>query len=224
MSERPEEAGREDSPKPAATPAPLRLVVGLGNPGASYTNTRHNVGFMVVEKIATDIIEPFEHSKRWNADIARFGQGNYLAKPQTYMNLSGEAVAQIAHFYRIEPKEILVVFDDIALPLGRLRIRPKGSAGGHNGMKSLIQELGTEDFPRLRLGIGNNDLPGEMINHVLGKFSKSEQSELEKSVERAVLAVCHIRDHGLQDAMTLFNAAAEKKKPDPNQEESQQSS
>ena len=123
-----------------------------------------------------------------------------------------EAVAAIAHFYRIEPAEILVIYDDIALPLGRLRIRGKGSAGGHNGMKSIIQHLGTDQFPRLRVGIGNSELPGEMVNHVLGKFSKSEQSELEKALERAVLATCHIRDHGLQDAMTLFNAAAQKKK------------
>jgi PTH1 family peptidyl-tRNA hydrolase len=209
MSERLEEQGREDSPQSPL----LRLVVGLGNPGANYSNTRHNVGFLVVDRLAADGQEPFEHSKRWNADVARFGQGRYLAKPQTFMNLSGEAVAQIAHFYRIEPAEILAIYDDLALPLGRLRIRSKGSAGGHNGMKSLIQHLGTDSFPRLRLGIGNDALPGEMVNHVLGKFSKSEQSELEKAVERAVLAVCHIRDHGLQDAMTLFNAAADKKKP-----------
>jgi PTH1 family peptidyl-tRNA hydrolase len=191
----------------------LRLVVGLGNPGPKYANTRHNVGFLIVEKLAADAGEPFEHSKRWVADVARFGQGNYLAKPQTYMNLSGEAVAKIAHFHRIEPAEILVIYDDIALPLGRLRIRPKGSAGGHNGMKSIIQHLGTDQFPRLRVGIGNADLPGEMVDHVLGKFLNSERSELEKAVERAVLATCHIRDHGLQDAMTLFNAAEEKKTP-----------
>ena len=221
MSDRPADNGREpsDAPAPAEAPAPLRLVVGLGNPGPKYTNTRHNVGFLVVEKLAADAGEPFEHSRRWVADIARFGQGNYLAKPQTYMNLSGEAVAKIAHFYRIEPAEILVVYDDIALPLGRLRIRPKGSAGGHNGMKSIIQHLGTDQFPRLRVGIGNADLPGEMVDHVLGKFSKSERSELEKAVERAVLAVCHIRDHGLPDAMTLFNAAATKKPPAQKAEE-----
>lgn len=209
MSERPDEPGREES----SPPEPLRLVVGLGNPGASYANTRHNVGFMVVEELAADVHEPFEHSKRWIADVARFGQGSYLAKPQTFMNLSGEAVAKMAHFYRIEPSEILIIYDDIALPLGRLRIRGKGSAGGHNGMKSLIQHLGTDLFPRLRVGIGNTDLPGEMVDHVLGKFSKSEQSELEKALERAVLAVCHIRDHGLQDAMTKFNAVPQKKKP-----------
>jgi len=221
MSDRPEDQGRDSSPQaaePAKTaPAPLRLVVGLGNPGPDYTNTRHNVGFLVVEKLASDENEPFEHSKRWVAEVARFGQGNYLAKPQTYMNLSGEAVSKMAHFYRIEPSEILVIYDDIALPLGRLRIRPKGSAGGHNGMKSIIQHLGTENFARLRVGIGNADLPGALVNHVLGKFSKSEQSELEKAVERAVLATCHIRDHGLQDAMTLFNTA--EKKPVKKREE-----
>ena len=226
MSSGPEEPGHgagspppatpapEPSPPPAPpTPTPLRLVVGLGNPGPKYANTRHNVGFMIVDELAASAGDPFEFSKRWDAEVARFGQGNYLAKPQTFMNLSGEAVAKIAHFYRIEPAEILVIYDDVALPLGRLRIRPKGSAGGHNGMKSIIQHLGTEQFPRLRVGIGNTELPGAMVNHVLGKFSKSEQSELEKAIERAVLAVCHIRDRGLQDAMTLFNAAAEQKKP-----------
>jgi len=234
MSDRPATQGRDQAAAPAtpdASAPALRLVVGLGNPGPKYSNTRHNVGFLVAEKLAADANEPFEHSKRWVADVARFGQGNYLVKPQTYMNLSGEAVAQIAHFYRIEPAEILVIFDDVALPLGRLRIRPKGSAGGHNGMKSIIQHLGTDHFPRLRLGIGNTNLPGEMINHVLGKFLNSERSELEKAVDRAVLAVCHIRDHGLQDAMTLFNAAAETNQPatenaessaapDPNQDQS----
>ncbi|MGI9243262.1 MAG: aminoacyl-tRNA hydrolase [Verrucomicrobiales bacterium] len=216
MSARPADPGRDDQAdepsRPAPDPTPLRLVVGLGNPGAKYANTRHNVGFLIIERLASDAHEPFEQSKRWVAEIARFGQGSYLVKPQTYMNLSGEAVAKIAHFYRIAPAEILVIYDDIALPLGRLRIRGKGSAGGHNGMKSLIQHLGTDQFPRLRVGIGNSDLPGEMVDHVLGKFSNSERSELEKAVDRAVLATCHIRDHGLQDAMTVFNAAAQPKK------------
>lgn len=220
MSARPADQGRDQPDAAQETPPPLRLIVGLGNPGPQYANTRHNVGFLVADALAAKENEPFEHSKRWSSDIARFGQGRYLAKPQTFMNLSGEAVGTIAHFYRIEPAEILVIYDDIALPLGRLRIRPKGSAGGHNGMKSIIQHLGTEHFPRLRVGIGSTDNHGGMIDHVLGKFSKSERSELEKAVERAVLAVCHIRDHGLQDAMTLFNAAAEKKKPATQPEES----
>jgi PTH1 family peptidyl-tRNA hydrolase len=219
MSARPADQGRSE---PAQSPGPgsasgsqqqLRLVVGLGNPGPKYANTRHNVGFLVVEKLAEDAGEAFEHSKRWVADVARFGHGKYIVKPQTFMNLSGEAVAKIAHFYRIEPAEILVIYDDIALPLGRLRIRGKGSAGGHNGMRSIIQHLGTDQFPRLRVGIGNTELPGGMIDHVLGKFLNSERSELEKAVDRAVLATCHLRDHGLQDAMTSFNAAAEPKKP-----------
>ena len=220
MSDRPAAQGRAEEAEEAEEPGsgsgshqPLRLVVGLGNPGPKYTNTRHNVGFLVVEKLAETEGEAFEHSKRWLADVARFGQGSYLVKPQTYMNLSGEAVAKIAHFYRIEPEEILVIYDDIALPLGRLRIRGKGSAGGHNGMRSIIQHLGTEHFPRLRVGIGNNELPGGMIDHVLGKFLNSERSELEKAVDRAVLATCHIRDRGLQDAMAVFNAAAEPKSP-----------
>jgi PTH1 family peptidyl-tRNA hydrolase len=214
MGARPADRGRDLSPshQPGAgsepsEPAAPRLIIGLGNPGPKYVGTRHNVGFLVVEKLAADHHEPFEHSKRWVADVARFGHGCYLAKPLTYMNLSGEAVAKIAQFYRIEPAQILVVYDDIALPLGRLRIRPSGSAGGHNGMRSIIQHLGTERFPRLRVGIGNTETQGDTVGHVLGKFSKSERSELEKAVERAVLAVCHIRDHGLQDAMTLFNAA-----------------
>ncbi|MFP6874082.1 MAG: aminoacyl-tRNA hydrolase [Verrucomicrobiales bacterium] len=187
----------------------LRLIVGLGNPGREYVDTRHNVGFMVVDHLANDLGLSFNDEKRWTAKIARFGD-RHLLKPQTYMNESGLAVGKVAAFYKINPVQILVLYDDIDLPLGRLRIRGSGSAGGHNGMRSVINHLGTEDFPRLRLGIGWGGKGA--IKHVLGKFRDEERSELEKSVKNAVLALTLIIKQGLPAAMTRFNAVGETKK------------
>ena len=133
----------------------------------------------------------------------------YLLKPQTFMNESGSAVGKVAAFYKIDPAQVLVLYDDIDLPLGRLRIRQGGSAGGHNGMRSLINHLGTQDFPRLRVGIGTG-VKGT-VKHVLGKFRDEERSELEKAVKKAVLALTVIIEHGLPVAMTRFNTVVERK-------------
>ena len=190
----------------------LRLIVGLGNPGREYVDTRHNVGFMVVDHLANDLRLSFNDEKRWTAKIARDG-ARYLLKPQTYMNESGLAVGKVATFYKIDPDQILILYDDIDLPLGRLRIRGSGSAGGHNGMRSVINHLGTQDFPRLRLGIGWGGKGA--IKHVLGKFSDEERSELEKSVKNAVLALTVIIEQGLPVAMTRFNAVGETKQEAP---------
>ena len=189
---------------------PPRLVVGLGNPGGKYAETRHNVGFMAVDKIAADAGVSFDTEKRWKTEIAKDG-ARYLLKPQTFMNDSGLAVGKVASFYKIEPDEILVIYDDLELPLGRMRIRAGGSAGGHNGMRSLIAHLGTDRFPRLRLGIGRQG--GSTISHVLGKFRDDERSELEKSLKNAVLATALIATEGISAAMTRFNSIGKPPKP-----------
>ena len=191
----------------------MRMIVGLGNPGKDYIDTRHNAGFMVVDQYASGLGLCYSDEKRWKSKISKNGDC-YLIKPQTYMNDSGVAVGQVAAYYKIRPTEILVLYDDMDLPLGRLRIRGSGSAGGHNGMRSVINHLGTQDFPRLRIGIGAG-VKGT-VKHVLGKFRDEERSELEKSVKNAVLALAVIIEQGLPEAMTRFNSIVEteKKKED----------
>ena len=191
----------------------MRMIVGLGNPGKDYIDTRHNAGFMVVDQYASGLGLCYSDEKRWKSKISKNGDC-YLIKPQTYMNESGVAVGQMAAYYKIRPTEILVLYDDMDLPLGRLRIRGSGSAGGHNGMRSVINHLGTQDFPRLRIGIGAG--AKGTVKHVLGKFRDEERSELEKSVKNAVLALAVIIEQGLPEAMTRFNSIVEteKKKED----------
>ena len=190
---------------------PPRLIVGLGNPGKKYADTRHNIGFMVLDHLAEKAGVNFAGERRWKTQIAKDG-ARYLLKPQTFMNDSGVAVAKAAAFYKIDPSEVLVIYDDLDLSLGRLRLRGSGSAGGHNGMRSIISHLGTQSFPRLRIGIGRTGM--EAVGHVLGKFRDEERSELEKSVKNAVLAVALIVGQGLSAAMTRFNAPpAVKKQP-----------
>ena len=179
-----------------------RLIVGLGNPGPEYRDTRHNVGFMIVDRLAAREGAPFRRERRWKAEVTQFGS-TLLCKPLTFMNLSGESVRPLSSFYKIEPTEILVVLDDMALPLGRLRIRPSGSAGGHNGLQSIIENFGTQDIPRLRVGIGA--ALGEAIGHVLGRFALDETAPLEQSLARAVDAIDCARSHGLAAAMNAYN-------------------
>lgn len=191
------------------------LVVGLGNPGSKYARTRHNVGFEVLDRIAADGDLTWTQHSRWNSQVAR-SEGCLWLKPQTYMNLSGQAVQAIRSFYQIPPERILVVFDDFSLPLGSLRLRSAGSAGGQNGMKDIIRTLGTEGIPRLRLGIGSPaespetgraaDRP-DAIDHVLSPFRADEAELLEKSLARAVDAVHCARHHGLEEAMNRFNGS-----------------
>jgi PTH1 family peptidyl-tRNA hydrolase len=198
--------------------AHFRLVVGLGNPGKDYQNTRHNVGFEIVEEVARRSGARWSAEKKWEADVARIGAG-WLVKPQTFMNLSGRAVAAICHFHKVDASEILVVYDDVALAPGRLRLRASGSAAGHKGVKSIIQSLGTENFARLKFGIGRAaDMAsrdkkeaegGELTSHVLGKFSCVEREELEKRVARAADAVNYALAHGLAAAMNNYNEPPE---------------
>ena len=181
----------------------FRLLVGLGNPGREYSGTRHNVGFMVLDRLAAAMGATFRADKKWQADTASNG-GVWLLKPQTYMNLSGESVSALVRFYQIEPARVLVVLDDMALPLGRLRIRERGSHGGHNGLRSILEHLGTQDVPRLRVGIGSSE-PGAAVGHVLGRFAVDERPLVEQSLDRAVEAVRFAQENDLPSAMNKFN-------------------
>jgi PTH1 family peptidyl-tRNA hydrolase len=185
----------------------IRLVVGLGNPGAEYNRTRHNVGFEVVDFLASEWGLAWQHSKSWHALWAK-GEKAILVKPASYMNRSGEPLSAVAGFYKIEPAEILVVLDDFALELGRLRLRPEGSAGGHNGLESILNHLGTDGIPRLRIGIGAAPNEGA-VNYVLGRFLAEEVPVVEKTIERAAAAVKCAIDKGVLSAMNLFNKIPE---------------
>lgn len=171
----------------------VKLIVGLGNLGKKYERTRHNFGFAAVDEVARALRVDFSPSSfKGELAVATHPVHDkvFLLKPQTYMNLSGESAAPLASFYKIPPEDILVLFDDLDLPLGRMRFAAKGSAGGHNGIKSLIQHLGTTDFPRLKLGIGRPTHPGfEVVDYVLQKFSKEEAIIAEKVLKLAAEAV-----------------------------------
>ena len=184
------------------------LVVGLGNPGEKYENTRHNAGFLVADELGERGRFPIQRLKfkaLTNA-AAIGGQGALVMKPATYMNLSGEAVGEAARFYKVAPNHVLVISDDVSLPLGKLRIRTGGSAGGHNGLKSVIQHLGTDQFPRLKVGVGGKPHPDyDMADWVLGKLQGEDKKVMDEAVKRAAEAVeCFLRD-GPQKAMNRFN-------------------
>ena len=185
----------------------VRLVVGLGNPGTEYHRTRHNVGFNVVDLLASEWGLTWQQAKNWHALWAK-GEKAILVKPTSYMNRSGEPLAAVANFYKIAPAEILVVLDDLALELGRLRLRSEGGTGGHHGLESIIVQFGTEAIPRLRLGIGAS--PSEdAVNYVLGRFFDEEQPVVENMLGRAVDAVKCAIDKGVLSAMNLFNKSPE---------------
>ena len=188
--------------------APIRLVAGLGNPSREYQRTRHNIGFMVLDRLAADAQLPWEFSAKWNAGWAK--SDVTLVKPATFMNRSGEAVAAIANFYKIAAEEVLVVLDDFALPLGRLRLRAQGSSGGHNGLESIFEHFGTEVVARLRVGIGAAPVQGA-TDYVLSRFFEEEQPLLDATIRRAADAVKCAIDKGLIAAMNLFNQPPEEK-------------
>jgi peptidyl-tRNA hydrolase, PTH1 family len=186
----------------------LKLIVGLGNPGRDYEHTRHNVGFQVAEELARRYRVTLKNQAKWKAravKIPDIGDGVLLAEPTTFMNLSGFAVRELASFHKIAPSDLLVVYDDADLPLGRLRLRPSGSAGGHNGLKSIIQELGTNEIPRLRVGVGRQD--GELKNHVLGRFDSDEKPQIDAAVKRAADAAEVFVKESILAAMNQYNAA-----------------
>ena len=181
------------------------LIVGLGNPGRQYEDTRHNVGFMVLDQLAATAGAAFQSVPKWQSHLAKLpGCGTILLKPQTIMNLSGRAIQQILSFHKWPPEQMLVIYDDVALPLGALRFREKGSAGGHNGIKSILQHLGDDGFPRLKLGIGSSQ-PGEMVGHVLGKFAPDERPALENMLATALEAVQLARSQGIATAANRYH-------------------
>ena len=185
--------------------ADLRLVAGLGNPGSQYVDTRHNVGFMVIDCLAGKKGVTFSRSATWGSSWAKWGD-TLLVKPLKYMNQSGDVIGRFAHYFKIQPEEILVVVDDVALPLGRLRLRPSGSDGGLNGLRSIIEYLG-ETFMRLRIGIGASAEAEPLIDHVLGKFDRSERPAVDKAIERATEAIEHVAHDGIASAMNNYNRA-----------------
>ena len=184
------------------------LLVCLGNPGKQYENTRHNIGFLAADELARR--EGIKVNKlRYRAltgELRVGGQRVLVLKPQTYMNLSGEAVKLAGGFYKIPPDHVLVISDDVALPLGKLRIRSGGSAGGHNGLKNIIAHLGTDQFPRIRVGVGAPQHPEhEMVDWVIGGFTPAERKVVDEAVGRAVDAAVCVIEKGVQEAQNRFN-------------------
>ena len=185
----------------------IRLIAGLGNPGSEYAATRHNIGFMVVDQLAAQFGSRWERSAKWDALLAKCSDV-LLVKPLSFMNRSGHPVFAIAQFYKIVPEEILVVLDDLALPLGRLRLRAGGGPGGHNGLESIIIQFGTEEIPRLRIGIGEAPREGS-VDYVLSRFSEEEKPVVRSTIDRALEAVKCAIDNGLVSAMNTFNKSEE---------------
>jgi len=199
----------------------IRLVVGLGNPGSQYEKTRHNVGFEVLEQLAEALVLDWKKDRKSKALVARDGTDLILVKPQTFMNLSGQSVARLAGFFKVPKDGILIVYDDVDTVLGKNKFKPKGSAGGHNGIKSIIACLGTNEFPRLKIGIGASGGKGEMVGHVLGRFSEEEAPVIEESIGQCVESVRFAVENGLSAAMNHFNRR-EKPKKEPKKQKSEE--
>lgn len=191
----------------------MYVIAGLGNPGKKYENTRHNMGFRVVDAIAANNninVNKIKH-KALVGDGRIAGQKVLLVKPQTFMNLSGESLREIVNYYDVEPENIIVIYDDFDTDLGALRIRKKGSAGSHNGMKSVINELQFQNFPRIRVGIGDSNNK-DWVNFVIGRMNSSEEKIVNEAIDNAARAVEVIIADGVDRAMNQFNVKKEKKK------------
>ncbi|EDX85948.1 peptidyl-tRNA hydrolase [Synechococcus sp. PCC 7335] len=190
-----------------------RLIVGLGNPGTKYERTRHNIGFEIIDALANSFSNvSLTPNKRFQGATGEFwsaGERVVLLKPTTYMNRSGQAVRAVLDWYKLEPTAVLVIYDDMDLPTGRLRMRLSGGAGGHNGMKSIISHLGTKEFPRLRVGVGSADKSGDrdgaVVSHVLGRFSPSDRKIVDAVIPMAVDAVDLSLRKGVERSMNLYN-------------------
>ena len=185
----------------------MYLIVGLGNPENEYAHTRHNMGFDTINQIAkNNNIQITKNTFKGLCESTIIqNQKVILLKPQTYMNLSGESVKEVAEFYNLKPEEIIVIYDDIDIEKGHIKIRKKGGAGSHNGMKSVVEELQSTDFARIRVGIGQPEFKSDMINYVIGKVSQEEQEILQQGVEKAAKAVEEILKNGIDIAMNKFN-------------------
>lgn len=186
----------------------MKIVVGLGNPGPRYDGTRHNVGFAVIDNLASGPgVSRFQ--SRFEADVAEWLPGNdkvLLVKPATFMNLSGRCVRQAVDFFRVPLADLFIVCDDVNLPLGKLRVRAKGTHGGHNGLRDIQAHLGTTEYARLRIGVDAANESGDLVDHVLGRFRPSERAVMDDAVARAVQAVVYWLSHGTQACMNQYNA------------------
>ena len=186
------------------------LIVGLGNPGKEYERTRHNAGWLAIDRLAEKLGCKIDKGKFQGlyGQASYGGNKLYLLKPMTYMNLSGRSVVQLSAYYHIPPQNIIVLFDDISLEPGRLRIRADGSAGGHNGIKSIIAELGSQDFPRVKIGVGGKAHPDQnLADHVLSGFSASEEKALSSAFDRAADAALSIMDRGVPETANRYNGS-----------------
>lgn len=186
--------------------SPTRLVVGLGNPGPKYEDTRHNVGFRVVDALADRLRVSFDH--KHDALVGWTQHKNRrigLAKPLTFMNRSGQSVAPLCEYNNLTPADLIVVVDDLDLPVGTIRLRPSGSSGGHNGLENVAQHLGSTEFPRLRIGIGDDFARGEQVDYVLSSFTPEEQPKIQSAIEDAGEAVLTTVREDLETAMNRFN-------------------
>jgi peptidyl-tRNA hydrolase, PTH1 family len=190
----------------------LHLIVGLGNPGGDYARTRHNAGFLVAERLAERWRASWNYDKKFNARLARAERSSQrvlLCEPQTYMNASGEAVGAVAAYYQVPRTRLVVLVDDADLPLGELRLRPGGSSGGHHGLESVEQHLGTRDYARLRIGIGRQDGARDITGYVLGRFNSTEAVLVDKILTVASDQVETWLDAGIQKAMSQFNGVVD---------------
>lgn len=188
----------------------MKLIVGLGNPGKNYEHTRHNAGFLAADFLANFLgFEPFRKSSKHDAEMTEGsigGEKALLLKPQTFMNLSGRSVQSAMQFYKISTEDLVVIYDEAELPFGTLRVRPQGSAGGHNGMKSIIQELGTDDFTRVRLGIGAlEEFKGSLESYVLGKLSDDEMELMQAQFEKLPKLLETLLSEGVEATMQVYN-------------------
>jgi len=191
----------------------VKVVAGLGNPGGKYEGTPHNVGFDAVDKLAERCNCQFKYSLRFKAEVAKTDIGSesvVLIKPQTFMNLSGEAVGALLRFYKVTASELVVLFDDVDLELGRIRVKPDGGSGGHKGLASVIQHVGTGKFVRVRMGVGRGNGQGGVMSHVLRKFASDDRDSVESMVSKAVDSVYEILESGVNSAMNQFNSVAQK--------------
>lgn len=189
---------------------PVKLIVGLGNPGPKYRQTRHNIGFATLDELAARFGASFESApaEAMMARVRRFAEPVLLAKPLTFMNLSGHAVGDLARYFRVEFGDIFVIADDANLPLGRLRARGRGSDGGHNGLKSIIAQLGTQEFSRLRIGVGRGHQERDLADHVLSRFDPVEQEEIAAAIARAADATEVFITDGIEQVMNRFNGVS----------------
>lgn len=192
----------------------MYIIAGLGNPGSKYENTRHNMGFKAIDAMASEFGIDVNRAKfKGLIGEGRIGSEKViLLKPQTYMNLSGQSVREIMNFYKIPEENLIVIYDDFNLPIGSIRVRKSGGPGTHNGMKSVVQELGSRKFPRVRVGIGSSD--GSTIQFVIGKVGKDEQQILNEAAEAAASAAADIIRIGIENAMNIHNTRKSEKKDD----------